>query len=124
RKEFEADLAPICRRHVIGVIPYFALASGFLTGKYRSEKDFGKSVRGEDAQQYLNPRGRAVLAALDEVAARHQVTPAQVALAWLMTRSTAPIASATSMTQLNDIMKSATLKLGDDDLGTLDKASA
>ncbi|HWA49254.1 MAG TPA: aldo/keto reductase [Dongiaceae bacterium] len=124
RKEFESDLSPVCRKHKLGVIPYFALASGFLTGKYRSEQDFAKSVRGEDAQQYLNPRGRAVLAALDEVASRHNATPAQVALAWLMTRVTAPIASATSIAQLNDIMKSATLKLSDGDLGALDKASA
>lgn len=124
RKEFERDLAPVCRKHGLGVIPYFALASGFLTGKYRSEKDFGKSVRGEDAQQYLNPRGRAVLAALDAVAARQSATPAQVALAWLMTRVTAPIASATSVAQLSDIMKSAELKLTADDLAELDKASA
>ena len=124
RKEFETELAPVCRKHGLGVIPYFALASGFLTGKYRSEKDFGKSVRGEDAQQYLNPRGRAVLAALDSVAAKHHATPAQVALAWLMARITAPIASATSLTQLTDIMKSAQLKLSDGDLGELDKASA
>jgi aryl-alcohol dehydrogenase-like predicted oxidoreductase len=124
RKEFETDLAPVCRKHGLGVIPYFALASGFLTGKYRSEKDFAKSVRGEDAQQYLNPRGRAVLAALDSVAAKHHATPAQVALAWLMTRIAAPIASATSLTQLNDIMKSAQLKLTDGDLSELDKASA
>lgn len=124
RKEFETELAPVCRKHGLGVIPYFALASGFLTGKYRAEKDFAKSVRGEDAQQYLNPRGRAVLAALDDVAARQNATPAQVALAWLMTRVTAPIASATSVAQLNDIMNSATLKLTGGDVGALDKASA
>ena len=124
RAEFESEHAPVCRRHAIGVIPYFALASGFLTGKYRSEADFAKSVRGEDAQQYLNPRGRAVLTALDEVAARHGGTPAQVALAWLMTRSTVPIASATSTAQLADIMKSAALKLTGADLAQLDKASA
>jgi aryl-alcohol dehydrogenase-like predicted oxidoreductase len=124
RKEFEAELAPVCRKHGLGVIPYFALASGFLTGKYRAEKDFAKSVRGEDAQQYLNPRGRAVLAALDSVSAKHKATPAQVALAWLMTRITAPIASATSLTQLADIMKSAQLKLSAGDLAELDKASA
>lgn len=124
RKEFETELAPVCRKHGLGVIPYFALASGFLTGKYRTEQDFSKSVRGEDAQQYLNPRGRSVLAALDEVAGRHNATPAQVALAWLMTRVAAPIASATSVPQLDDIMKSAQLKLSETDLGALDKASA
>lgn len=124
REEFERELAPVCRKHGIGVIPYFALASGFLTGKYRSEKDFAKSVRGEDVAGYLNDRGRAVLAALDAVAARHDATPAQVALAWLMTRSTAPIASATSLTQLADIMKSARLALTAEDLKALDAASA
>lgn len=124
RQEFETELAPVCRKHGIGVIPYFALASGFLTGKYRSEKDFAKSVRGEDVGTYLNDRGRAVLAALDAVAARHNATPAQVALAWLMTRVTAPIASATSLTQLADIMKSARLVLSAADQAELDKASA
>ncbi len=124
RKEFESELAPVCRKHGIGIIPYFALASGFLTGKYRMEADFAKSVRGEDAAGYLNARGRAVLAALDSVAARHEATPAQVALAWLMTRTTAPIASATSLTQLADIMKSARLILDADDLAALDTASA
>jgi aryl-alcohol dehydrogenase-like predicted oxidoreductase len=124
RKEFETELAPVCRKHGLGVIPYFALASGFLTGKYRTEKDFAKSVRGEDAQQYLNARGRAVLAALDSVAARHNATLAQVALSWLMTHVAAPIASATSLAQLTDIMKSVQLKLSESDLGALDKASA
>ena len=124
RREFETELAPVCRKHGIGVIPYFALASGFLTGKYRSEKDFAKSVRGEDMGGYFNDRGRAVLAALDAVAARHAATPAQVALAWLMTRVTAPIASATSLTQLADIMKSARLSLSAADQAELDKASA
>jgi len=124
RKEFERDLAPVCRKHGLGVIPYFALASGFLTGKYRSEADFGKSVRGEEMGEYLNARGRIVLGALDAVAARHNSTPAQVALAWLMTRVTAPIASATSLAQLADIMGSAKLSLAAADLAELDKASA
>lgn len=123
RREFEDDLAPVCRRHGIGVIPYFALASGFLSGKYRSEKDFAKSVRGEDMGGYLNARGRRILAALDTVAAQHEATPAQVALAWLMTRVTAPIASATSPAQLADIMKSVTLRLTAGDLVALDEAS-
>lgn len=123
RKEFESELAPVCARHGIGVIPYFALASGFLTGKYRSEKDFGKSVRGEDMGEYLNPRGLRILAALDAAAARHDATPAQVAIAWLMTRTTAPIASATSTAQLADIMRSAALRLTAGDLAELDQAS-
>jgi aryl-alcohol dehydrogenase-like predicted oxidoreductase len=129
RQEFERDLAPVCRKHGIGVIPYFALASGFLTGKYRSARDFSKSVRGEEMAENLNPRGLRILAALDSVAARHrlesgQATPAQVALAWLMIRVTAPIASATSMVQLADIMGAATLSLGAVDLAELDTASA
>lgn len=124
RREFEGELEPVCRKHGIGVVPYFALASGFLTGKYRSEKDLAKSVRGEDIAAYLDARGLGILAALDAAAARHDATPAQVAIAWLMARTTAPIASATSMVQLADIMGAATLSLGAADLAELDTASA
>jgi aryl-alcohol dehydrogenase-like predicted oxidoreductase len=124
RKEFESELQPVCRKHGIGVVPYFALASGFLTGKYRSEKDLAKSVRGEDIAGYLDARGLGILAALDAVAARHGATPAQVAIAWLMARTTAPIASATSPAQLADILKSAQLRLDAADLAALDQASA
>jgi aryl-alcohol dehydrogenase-like predicted oxidoreductase len=108
------------------VITYFALAKGFLSGKYRSEADLKKSARGEGVAQYLNDRGFAILAALDKVSKAHSATQAQVALAWLMTRPgvTAPIASATTVEQVNDIAKSASLALSADDIAALDKASA
>ena len=108
------------------MINYYALAAGFLTGKYRSEADLGKSPRGGGVKKYLNERGFAVLKALDQIAARHKATPAQVALAWLIARPsvTAPIASATSVDQLQDIMKAAQLKLSATDIAALDTASA
>ena len=127
RAGFESDYAPICRAEGLGVIPYYSLASGFLTGKYRSEADAGKSaVRGGRMKQYLNARGLRILAALDEVAKRHGATPAQITLAWLMARPevTAAISSATSMAQLNDIMKAPEIKLTGEDIAALDKASA
>lgn len=126
RSEYEAELEPLCRQQEIGVIPYYGLASGFLTGKYRSEADFGKSVRGGRMAAYLNDRGNRILSALDDVAARKGATPAQVALAWLMARPglTAPIASATSVEQLHDIVKATKLNLASDDVGQLDTASA
>src|SRR3984885_11516016 len=103
RADFEKELAPLCVQRGVGVISYFSLASGFLTGKYRSQQDLAGRARGAGVGKYLNPRGSAILAALDEVAAAHSSTPASVALAWLMTRPgvTAPIASATSSQQLN-----------------------
>src|ERR1019366_5271963 len=96
RSGFEAALEPACVKHGLGVICYFALASGFLTGKYRSEKDLAKSVRGGSMQKYMNERGFRILDALDDVAKQHQSTPTKVALAWLIARPsiTAPIASA------------------------------
>jgi aryl-alcohol dehydrogenase-like predicted oxidoreductase len=100
------------------------LASGFLTGKYRSKADLKQSPRGEDVEAYLNERGFRVLAALDEIAARRTATPAQVALAWLMTRVTAPIASATNLKQLEDLVASARLNLTAADITTLEAASA
>jgi aryl-alcohol dehydrogenase-like predicted oxidoreductase len=126
RAGYEAELQPVCMAEDISVIPYFSLASGFLTGKYRGPADFSKSPRGGDMQKYLDARGRAVLAALDDVAARHGATPAQVALAWLMARPTiaAPIASATSVEQLREILAAATLTLRPEDIAALDEASA
>ncbi len=126
RAEYEADLEPLCRQEEIGVIPYYGLASGFLTGKYRSEADFGKSVRGGRMASYLDERGKRILAALDEVAARKDATPAQIALAWLMARPglTAPIASATSVEQLEDFVKAVTVHLDGSDIAQLDQASA
>jgi aryl-alcohol dehydrogenase-like predicted oxidoreductase len=113
RAGYEAELEPLCRKERLGVICYYALASGFLTGKYRSHADSGKSARGERMGKYLNERGLRILAALDEVAARHRATPAQVALAWLLFRPsvTAPIASATSPHQLSDLVASTRLRL-------------
>jgi aryl-alcohol dehydrogenase-like predicted oxidoreductase len=126
RAAYEADLEPVCLREQLGVINYFALASGFLTGKYRSEADRAKSRRGEGAAKYLNAHGLAVLAALDRVAARHAATPAQVAIAWLVARPsvTAPIASATTLEQLDDLVRGATLALDAGDIAELDAASA
>ncbi len=126
RAGYEAELEPLCREHQIGVIPYYALASGFLTGKYRSEQDFGKSVRGGRMASYLNERGQRILAALDEVATGKGATQAQIALAWLMARPglTAPIASATSLEQLKDLVAATRLNLDASDIRQLDQASA
>ncbi|WP_333586112.1 aldo/keto reductase [Phenylobacterium sp.] len=126
RAGFEAGLQKLCIEEEVGVIPYYGLASGFLTGKYRSEEDLSKSPRGRGAKRYLDARGLAILEALDEVSAGHGATPAQVALAWVMAQPglTGPIASATSVSQLEELMGSARLKLSDDDLARLDQASA
>ena len=125
RHEFESTLRPLCLQHNVGVIPYFSLASGFLTGKYRSEADLQKSARGKSAQKYLNPKGLRVLDALDAVAKRHHATPAQVALAWLSAQPTivAPIASATRLDQLHDLIASTQLLLDDQSLADLNAAS-
>jgi aryl-alcohol dehydrogenase-like predicted oxidoreductase len=126
RAGFEAGLQQVCIDNEVGVIPYYGLASGFLTGKYRSEEDLSKSPRGRGAKRYLDERGLRILAALDAVSAGHKATPAQVALAWVMAQPglTGPIASATSVEQLNELMGSARLVLSADDLAVLDKASA
>ena len=122
---FEDELEAVCLERGLGVIPYFSLASGYLTGKYRSEADLGKSQRGDRVKQYLAGRGPAVLAALDAAAARHGATPGQVALAWLMARPavTAPIASATSLDQLRELLGAARIALGAEDMAALDAAS-
>jgi aryl-alcohol dehydrogenase-like predicted oxidoreductase len=126
RAAYEQELEPLCHQNGLGVIPYSALASGFLTGKYRSEKDFGKSPRGSGMTKYLDARGLGVLAALDTVATKVGTTPAQVALAWLIARPsvTAPIASATSLAQLDEIIGAARLKLDADAINRLNEASA
>jgi aryl-alcohol dehydrogenase-like predicted oxidoreductase len=124
RVGFEAELAGLCRREGLGVIPYYALASGFLTGKYRSEADLGKSPRGARAKTMLNPRGLRILGALDAVGATLGATPSQVALAWLMARVTAPIASATSVAQLEELLAAAELHLSAESIARLDAASA
>jgi aryl-alcohol dehydrogenase-like predicted oxidoreductase len=126
RALFEEKLEPLCLKEKIAVIPYYALASGFLSGKYRSEADLAKSQRGKGVKKYLTEKGMKVLAALDEVAGRLHSTPARVAMAWLMARPaiTAPIASATSTEQLADLTESAKLQLDAAAIKRLDEASA
>ena len=126
RATFEGPLASLCIREGLGVISYFALAAGFLTGKYRSEADFAKSARGGGMSMYLNPRGLRILAALDRVAADKHATPAAVALAWLIDRPglTAPIASATTVEQLGELIAATRLRLDADAVRALDQASA
>ena len=125
REGYEKELEPVCLEYGIGVISYFSLASGFLTGKYRSEADLNKSQRGGGIKKYLNDRGFRILKALDEVAAEYNSTPASVSLAWVMACPgiTAPIASATSTKQLKDIIASTQLNLGKEAIDLLDKAS-
>jgi aryl-alcohol dehydrogenase (NADP+) len=125
-RDIEKDLMPLCARESVGIMPYYPLASGFLTGKYRSAADKTKSVRGGGAVKHLESKGKPVLAALDAVAARQGATCAQVALAWIMTKPAvaAPIASATSVQQLTELMGALELTLSADDVAELDKASA
>jgi aryl-alcohol dehydrogenase-like predicted oxidoreductase len=108
------------------VIPYYSLASGFLTGKYRSEKDLANRSRGSGVQKYLNPRGFRILAALDEVAKQHNAAPAQISLAWLLAKPTitAPIASATSMQQLDELLGATRVKLDPAAVQKLDQANS
>lgn len=123
----EDGTVPLCVKEQVGIIPYSSLASGFLTGKYRSEADLGKSVRGgRGLGRYLDARGRRVLAALDDISAARGAAPTQVALAWMLKKPgiTAPIASATSPGQLVDLIKAATLDLSAAEVAALDAASA
>jgi aryl-alcohol dehydrogenase-like predicted oxidoreductase len=126
RQGFEAELRDLVVRENIGVISYYGLAAGFLTGKYRSDADFGKSARGARMEKYLNPRGFRILDALEKVATRNNATMAEIALAWLMTRKglTAPIASATSIAQLDSLLRSPEIRLSPEDIQALDEASA
>jgi aryl-alcohol dehydrogenase-like predicted oxidoreductase len=126
RAGYEKDLEPLCSKEGIGVIPYFALASGFLTGKYRSEKDLAQGPRGQMVKKYLDERGFRILSALDAVAQKLHSTPGKVAIAWLIARPsiTAPIASATSVEQLKDLVDAANLQLDPDSIKTLNAASA
>jgi aryl-alcohol dehydrogenase-like predicted oxidoreductase len=126
RDEFEGELESVCRENKLGVIPYFSLASGFLTGKYRSEKDLAGHSRGSRVQKYLNPRGLRILAALDKISKEYSATPAQVSLAWLLAKPaiTAPIASATNVKQLDELTGAAELPLDTSAVGELDRASA
>jgi aryl-alcohol dehydrogenase-like predicted oxidoreductase len=125
-REIEKDLMPLCESEDVAIMPYYPLASGFLTGKYRTSADKTKSVRGGSAVKHLEGKGKPVLAALDAVAARHGATCAQVALAGVMARPAiaAPIASATSVAQITELMGALELTLSAADVAELDKASA
>ena len=125
-REIEAELMPLCVKERVSITPYYGLASGYLTGKYRSEADKAKSIRGGRMDKYMAGKGPAVLAALDAVAGRHDATPAQIALAWIMAKPAiaAPIASATSVDQLNELMGALRVSLSADDMAELDRASA
>jgi aryl-alcohol dehydrogenase-like predicted oxidoreductase len=125
RSKFEGELEAVCSENHLGVIPYFSLAGGFLTGKYRSEKDLAGHSRGSGVRQYLDPRGFRILAALDQVAKESNATPAQISLAWLLARPaiTAPIASATTQQQLDQILAATRLDLDRDAIARLDRAS-
>jgi aryl-alcohol dehydrogenase-like predicted oxidoreductase len=126
RLVFEDDLEPLCLENKIAVLSYYSLASGFLTGKYRSEKDLMKSARGRGIGKYLNKKGFAILDVLDQVSSQYQSSPATVALAWLIQRNsvTAPIASATSIAQLGDLLKAPELHLDYSAIEMLNNASA
>ena len=124
RNEFESGYEALCRQENISVIPYYGLAAGFLTGKYRAPADADRNpARGARLRKYLDARGTRILKALDEVASRHNAMPAQVALAWLIGRVAAPIASATSVAQFKEIAKAPQIRLTADDLAALDRAT-
>ena len=124
RDTYEGALQDLCVKEQIGVIPYFSLAAGFLTGKYRSEKDFDKSPRGARMGKYLNARGKKILAALDQVSKSTGATLAEISLAWLVAQPgvTAPIASATSVEQVESLGRGVRLKLADEELTVLTRA--
>jgi len=126
RAGYEGELGPLCVKRGVGAITYFSLASGFLSGKYRSQQDLAGRARAPRVEKYMNPRGMAILRALDEVAAAHESTLASVALAWLMGRPgvVAPIASATSSAQLAALVAAANLKLDAASIARLDQASS
>jgi aryl-alcohol dehydrogenase-like predicted oxidoreductase len=126
RKDFEETLAPVCREHQVGVIGYFSLAKGFLSGKYRSQADLAKSPRGGGVKQYLDQRGERTLAVLDRVAEQYQASPAAIALAWLIAQPvvSAPIASATSIDQLDQLLQAPLIELDGESIADLTQASA
>lgn len=126
RSSFEGALQDLTIRENIGVVTYYSLASGFLSGKYRSEKDLSQSQRGQGIAKYLNPRGFAIVEALESVAASHNVKPAEVALAWLIQQPgvTAPIASATKLAHINSFVTAVSLNLSTDEIAALNKAGA
>ncbi|HTN61750.1 MAG TPA: aldo/keto reductase [Devosia sp.] len=124
RDVFEGELQALALKEEIGILPFFSLAAGFLTGKYRSAKDFDKSPRGARMEKYLNPKGFKILDALDQVSKANEATPAEVALAWLVVQPgvSAPIASATSVEQVKSLAKGVRLALGEEDLRVLTEA--
>lgn len=124
RSKYEGELQDLAVAEDIGIIPYFSLAAGFLTGKYRSGADFGKSQRGGRMERYLNDKGFRILKALDAVSAANDATPAEVSLAWLVAQKgvSAPIASATSVEQVKSLAKGVRLKLSEADLAVLTEA--
>ncbi|MDZ7324084.1 aldo/keto reductase [Kosakonia sacchari] len=126
RSSFEGALQDLTIRENIGVVTYYSLASGFLSGKYRSEKDLSQSQRGQGIAKYLNPRGFAIVEALESVAASHNVKPAEVALAWLIQQPgvTAPIASATKLAHIDSFVTAVSLNLSTDEIAALNKAGA
>jgi aryl-alcohol dehydrogenase-like predicted oxidoreductase len=126
RTEYEGDLAQVADRQQLGVMPRFALASGFLTGKYRSKHDLVQNSRGHEAARYLNRRGLRLLALLDEIAEAHGASVTAVALAWLLTRPrvVAPVASASRADQVADMLMSASLQLTRQQVAELDRISA
>jgi aryl-alcohol dehydrogenase-like predicted oxidoreductase len=125
RVDYEKELEPLCRDNGLAVISYFSLASGFLTGKYRSKEDLSKSARGDMVKKYFNARGLRIIGALDTVAQQHHLTPAKVALAWLTAHPsiTAPIASATNLEQLNELIEATTIELDASAIDLLNEAS-
>ncbi|WP_316801320.1 aldo/keto reductase [Pedobacter frigidisoli] len=126
RQEFEQDHEKICVEHGLGVVTYYSLASGFLTGKYRNEDDLNKSQRGGGVKKFLNDRGFKILSALDQVAETHSVEQASVALSWLINHPsvTAPIASVTDLSQLKSFTEAANLDLSPADISLLNEASS
>lgn len=125
RADYEKELEPLCRKKGLGVISYFSLASGFLAGKYRSESDLAGRARADFVKKYLNPRGFRILEALESVAQQHNLSPAKVALAWLIAHPgiTAPIASATNLEQLNELIEATTVELDASAIDLLNQAS-
>ncbi|WP_316811027.1 aldo/keto reductase [Pedobacter heparinus] len=125
REAYEKELEQVVIDHQLGMMNYYALASGFLTGKYRSEADLNKSQRGGGIKKYLNERGFKILKALDQVSEQYNANQASIALAWLIAKPsvTAPIASVTDLTQLDELVKAASLKLNTEDIAILDEAS-
>nr|WP_321452186.1 aldo/keto reductase [uncultured Carboxylicivirga sp.] len=125
RDKYETEYLPLVKKYDLSVFPYWSLAAGFLTGKYRTEADLAKSVRGEGARKYMNEKGNGVLKALDEVAVKHNTKPATISLAWLMAQPNlaAPIVSATSQSQLDTLIEAPKIYLDDNDLDLLNNAS-